>query len=1235
MQTPCGIHETAEASDSGGGSGEPARDQRREAANALNFWQALEYMAPQEPPAVKLSECVWSLAIDAPPEAMPWADPDKIRVIDSKKWSHRRYQFFAGIVDGPHLIETARDVLGAPALDMSERKPPAPASCVVLNVNQDGLIAGEVFVSALPWAMAALIAHRDKPGAIDFSGFFGFGLQEDKVRQAIKDLLYERKLICADALLDTQLRGPESYKDVAQLRPISSADLAAIAELVFHKCGWVPEAQECLRVQAFKAKDPDNKKDSTVSEDPLNSFFAEDLERVGTALARGDIGAGLARYLAGVDAAGRIDLDSDLHALINGVHPTLHPRGCWPSAHPLVTAQQFAINTAMRELNAEHGLFAVNGPPGTGKTTMLKDVVAAVVVQRADVLAQFNDPADAFGADIRIEDSDWPAAMLDERLKGFGMVVSSANNGAVENISKEFPSLAALAPGKELDYFAIVADSAAMHKDAKRRDPASTHWGLLTAVLGNKSNRNLFAQRFWFEGFPKKTEPGVAPEPLHPLRLRGLQELVKSGEHGALPWASARANYLAARKKVDALLERASAALAVGTRHGIAIAAQEQAANELAAVQAETAKLLADVDGRRLAHQMIEDTLRATIVCQRLAESAENAAMAADSAARQLALQQAQRRPGALAAAEAALHRAEQDQAGLRIDHEAHARSSPGVIAQLFRMKSSQRWHARNTQFEAALDQARADVSAARASLQQCQLLELAIDEAAYAVARARQDLSRRQADAERGGMRSGDSAAGLLEQCTTQRALLADLAAELATAERALARHREREGELTQTCAEARKSIVTAEDELARLGLTLDQLRKWDLSALSRADLHGGAPYFTQELFEARSAVFLAAMALHKSFIVAAWQPLRKSLSAFVNVLTGAIHPDKVHGGVAQLWDAFFLVVPVVSTTFASFPRLFTGMRRESLAWLLIDEAGQAAPQQAVGAIWRARRTILVGDPRQLEPVVGVPEELVGPLLERCGAEAQWAPPQTSAQTLADRANRYGMYSGDQDERIWLGAPLLVHRRCLDPMFSIANSIAYDDKMIYGGASDRAAGVDRSRWIDMPASQAEGHWIEAQARCALELVEQITGGTLKTDKGEFKVYIITPFRISAQKVKDLLAECYGDDSKGMSGTVHTFQGKEAEYVIFLLGGDPQRPGVIANFAGKKPNLVNVAVTRAKRRLYVIGDRNYWTGTADVHMIYQRMAAQLKVEHLSLAPKLRLSGSPDRIAPNG
>ena len=42
----------------------------------------------------------------------------------------------------------------------------------------------------------------------------------------------------------------------------------------------------------------------------------------------------------------------------------------------LVISQQFAVNTIIRDKGT--AMFAVNGPPGTGKTTLLRDLIAAV-----------------------------------------------------------------------------------------------------------------------------------------------------------------------------------------------------------------------------------------------------------------------------------------------------------------------------------------------------------------------------------------------------------------------------------------------------------------------------------------------------------------------------------------------------------------------------------------------------------------------------------------------------------------------------------------------------------------------------------------------------------------------------------------------------------------------------------------------------------------------------------------
>ena len=269
-----------------------------------------------------------------------------------------------------------------------------------------------------------------------------------------------------------------------------------------------------------------------------------------------------------------------------------------------------------------------------------------------------------------------------------------------------------------------------------------------------------------------------------------------------------------------------------------------------------------------------------------------------------------------------------------------------------------------------------------------------------------------------------------------------------------------------------------------------------------------------------------------------------------------------------------------------------------------MIDEAGQATPQAAAGAIWRSKKVLVIGDPRQIEPVVTAPEEIIARLATSYSVSDDWSPSCVSAQVLADRMCPWGTYL-DRMETAWIACPLRVHRRCAEPMFRIANEIAYDNLMIQGTAECESSiehCLGPSRWLDCRGSARSGHWIADEGALTLELLSQ----ALLAEQPDF--FVISPFRTVAEGMRacfqqqqielleqlaERLSSPVRDVLKQRIGTIHTFQGRQADAVILLLGGDVQRPGALA-WASRRPNLLNVAITRAKRRLYVVGNRDKW-----------------------------------------
>ena len=377
-------------------------------------------------------------------------------------------------------------------------------------------------------------------------------------------------------------------------------------------------------------------------------------------------------------------------------------------------------------------------------------------------------------------------------------------------------------------------------------------------------------------------------------------------------------------------------------------------------------------------------------------------------------------------------------------------------------------------------------------------------------------------------------------------------------------------------------------------------------------------APWLDEAARRERWSLFEASLAVHRAFLGAAAARMSANLDLASALLKGRALPPGAAERHADLWASLWCAVPVLSTTFASTGRLLSSLGEGDIGWLLIDEAGQAPPQAAIGALRRARRVVVVGDPLQVEPVTTLPRALQTAITKEHGLDPSVWALDASVQTLADAASPYGARYGERR----VGMPLLVHRRCEAPMVGISNEAAYGGLMV-PAAPTRAAGpvgaaLGESRWFDV-VTQAPGRWSEGEGAFAVRLLRRMAReGVTDPD-----LFLVTPFRDvqfglrRALRREADLCRALGIDPRTWPedriGTVHTVQGREAEAVIFVLGAPGEGAAGARRWAAGQPNIVNVAVTRARQRLYVVGRADAWAGIGAARF----MAWQLRVVPVS------------------
>ena len=301
--------------------------------------------------------------------------------------------------------------------------------------------------------------------------------------------------------------------------------------------------------------------------------------------------------------------------------------------------------------------------------------------------------------------------------------------------------------------------------------------------------------------------------------------------------------------------------------------------------------------------------------------------------------------------------------------------------------------------------------------------------------------------------------------------------------------------------------------------------------------------------------------------------------------------------------------LAPCFVMTLHMLPKRFTSWRdrdelmQKVIDLLIVDEAGQAAPDIGAASFIFASRALVVGDTNQVEPVWNIPEAIDRANARKCldldgGAYEVFAQSGQSANggslmTMAQRASRHTKFPD-----VARGMFLSQHKRCFDDI------VAYCNELFYKGHLSPLRGRAEQPWMlppigfanidgtDRPAggsrtNEQEAEVIAAWIKERREQLEDHYGQPISDILG-----IVTPFAAQSRTIATCLRQrglpVGRRGGSGITvGTVHALQGSERKIVIFspTYGRDHSR----GTFFGRQPKMLNVAVSRAEDSFLVFG----------------------------------------------
>lgn len=257
----------------------------------------------------------------------------------------------------------------------------------------------------------------------------------------------------------------------------------------------------------------------------------------------------------------------------------------------------------------------------------------------------------------------------------------------------------------------------------------------------------------------------------------------------------------------------------------------------------------------------------------------------------------------------------------------------------------------------------------------------------------------------------------------------------------------------------------------------------------------------------------------------------------------------------------------------------------------VVIDEASQCDIASVLPMLYRAKRAVIIGDPKQLSHISTISKTQDLSLIQKYGVSLGWSYSANSLYALASSISSADKIISLRD-----------HHRSFADIIEFSNAEFYDGKLRVATnysklrcPSNVEPGI---RWIDNIGETVRpyfgGAYNESEAkRIAEELKKLIVDNAYEGSVG-----VVTPFRAQVEQIEKTIKqkpelESALSRNDFLIDTVHKFQGDEKDVIFFSPVISNGTADGALKFLKNTGNLFNVAITRARAVLIVVGDRGY------------------------------------------